>query len=808
MARYVCVHGHFYQPPRENPWLESIALQAGALPWHNWNERIQDECYRANACARILGEHGVVERVVNNYSLMSFNIGPTLLSWMEEHDAATYARIIDADRRSAERFDGHGSAIAQAYNHIIMPLASDRDRRTQVRWGVDDFRMRFGREPEGMWLPETAVCTDSLEALAEHGIRFTILAPHQAAAIRQSGEEEWTDVDAHSLDTGRPYEVRLPSGRSIAVFFYHGPLSHAVAFDGLLKDGETFATRLAEAAAASSDDDCLTHIATDGESYGHHHHFGEMALAYLLDNIEGMFDVTLTNYAAFLAKHPPTHEAQIVERSSWSCEHGVERWRAHCGCADGLHARWGQHWRGPLRDALDDLRDALAAQFEAEGAALFADPWSVRDEFVTLINDRSRENVNGFLSERLREEATDEERVRALLLLEMQRHALLMFTSCGWFFDDLSRIECVQVMRYAARAIELAALTGDKSLGERFLKNLSAARSNDEKEGDGRQIFEGRAMTSAVSFERAAAGYAVESLVITPGDRRRVFRYWFDDEDMRTRAVGRARLALGNAIVRTQLTRRSKMFRFCVYHDGAERLGGALELESEWEDLTEFRRSAIEAFNAGRFDDLNAVIATAFPDDAGRLENLFDRRDFETVARLIGRHLDERGIHDKIVDDAMAPLIEALGDCGVHWPWNRRNLAEYTLDMELRLHPAPADHDNRSDEERGSETMLDEGGVVYAFGSVLEEIVRRSIEQPTEMRLLDQLETLSAGAQALPFHAGEARVQHAMIRLRLEAVPVATRLADEGNEAARAWLERLSAMCEQEKVRLASTAAR
>src|SRR5271165_529035 len=379
--RYLCIHGHFYQPPRENPWLEAIELQDSAYPYHDWNERVLAECYAPNAAARILDAGLKIARIVNNYASMSFNFGPTLLSWMQQKAPEAYESVTGADRASTIRFSGHGSAIAQVYNHMILPLANERDRQTQVAWGIRDFEARFGRMPEGMWLAETAVDLVSLDALAEAGIRFTILAPSQAKC-----------PEGKILDTTQPYWVRLPSGRKIAVYFYDGPVSRAVAFEHLLSDGERFAKRLIDRFSDSQPAQ-LVHIATDGETYGHHHGRGEMALAYALDYVESRGLAKITNYGEFLERHPPTSEIEIHENTSWSCSHGIGRWSTNCGCnCGGGHGRWNQDWRAPLREALDWLRDTVAVCHEQQGRKFLRDPWQARNDYIQVILDRSKES--------------------------------------------------------------------------------------------------------------------------------------------------------------------------------------------------------------------------------------------------------------------------------------------------------------------------------------------------------------------------------------------------------------------------------
>ncbi|HWV58185.1 MAG TPA: DUF3536 domain-containing protein, partial [Longimicrobiales bacterium] len=398
MDRYVCIHGHFYQPPRENPWLERIELQDSAYPYHDWNERINVECYARNGASRILDARDRIIEIVNNYGRISFDFGPTLLVWLEENDPDTYRSILEADRESQRRFSGHGSAMAQAYNHMILPLANPGDRRTQIYWGIRDFRHRFGREPEGMWLPETAVDLDVLEALVAAGIRFTVLAPHQAKRIRQIGRDEWQDVTGGRIDPSRAYRQYLPSGKHIDLFFYDGPISRAVAFEGLLRNGERFASRLVGAFSHDRDWPQLSHIATDGETYGHHHRHGEMALSYAIRHIESHRLAKLTNYGEYLELYPPTHEVEILENTSWSCAHGVERWRSDCGCSTGGQPGWTQAWRQPLRAALDWLRDTLAPRYAEAAAEVFHDPWGARDRYIDVILDRSRDNVDRFLA--------------------------------------------------------------------------------------------------------------------------------------------------------------------------------------------------------------------------------------------------------------------------------------------------------------------------------------------------------------------------------------------------------------------------
>ena len=453
MERYICIHGHFYQPPRENAWLEDIEMQDSAYPYHDWNKRVAAECYAPNTASRILDSDSYITQIVNNYSKMSFDFGPTLLAWMEEKVPDIYQAVLEADRETQQTFSGHGSALAQAYNHMIMPLANRRDKYTQVRWGIRDFEHRFGRRPEGMWLPETAVDVETLDILAEQGIKFTILAPHQARRMRQIGTDAWNDVSSAAIDTTMVYKIKLPSGRELNIFFYDGSVARSVAFEDLLNSGDNFVHRLTDAFSEKSAWPQLVHIATDGETYGHHHRFGDMALAFALYYIETNGLVQITNYGEYLEKHPPTHEVEVIENTSWSCPHGIERWRSDCGCNTGRNPKWNQAWRAPLREALDWLRDTLAPKYEVKAQEFLRDPWAARDDYIEVILDRSPETVQKSLDRHRTRELNESEMITVLKLLELQRHTMLMYTSCGWFFNELSGIETVQVIQYAGRAV-------------------------------------------------------------------------------------------------------------------------------------------------------------------------------------------------------------------------------------------------------------------------------------------------------------------------------------------------------------------
>jgi alpha-amylase/alpha-mannosidase (GH57 family) len=630
VKRYICIHGHFYQPPRENPWLETVETQDGAAPYHDWNERICAECYAPNGAARVVNAKNQITRIVNNYARISFNFGPTLMSWLKENAPRTWRTIFEGEQRSRQRNRGHSSALAQVYNHMILPLANARDKITQIRWGIADYENSYGLRPEGMWLPETAADTATLEALAANGIRFTILAPHQCKRIRplskdgnQSGGD-WTNTPDSTVDTTRPYLVRFPSGASIAVFFYNGPISRAIAFEGLLNSGDNFVARLKSGFKEGAQPQ-LVHVATDGESYGHHHRHGEMALAYAMRLLEQDKSVKLTNYAAFLEKYPPEFECEIQENTSWSCPHGVERWRSNCGC-NGGRPGWNQEWRAPLRKALDELRDALIPLTEQQGAQLFRDVWAARDAYVQVVLDRSKESVDRFLAAHAAHSLSDEERVRALELMEMQRHAQLMYTSCGWFFDDISGIETVQIIAYAARVLQLAAHVFGKQAAQlepAFLARLAEARSNDAAAGDGAGIYRKCVADQELHLEQVAAHYAISSVFSAFAEETELFCYGLRRLSYEIHTSGRGRLALGRVHVTSSITGRAQSFSFAVLHFGDQNITAAVKAYGSAD------AAAFEAFSA---EAASHVLRADFPEVIRLLDRFYGHADYSLTS--------------------------------------------------------------------------------------------------------------------------------------------------------------------------------
>lgn len=568
---YITIHGHYYQPPRENPYLDTIERQPSAYPFHDWNERILYECYRPNAFARILNDRSEVIKIVNNFEYLSFNIGPTLMSWLQMYDIEVYQKIIEADQKSCQRLNGHGNAIAQVYNHIILPLANQRDKITQIRWGKADFKQRMQRDPEGMWLAETAVDYATIETLINEGIKFTILAPSQAERCRpfateDDPEPEWLEVGGSQIDPTRPYRCFIKDGRYLDIFFYDGPISRDMGFNDVLNHTDHLVGRVAQAIKGDHRSSQLISAATDGETFGHHKAGTEKCLAYAFTHEFPKRGWVVTNYAHYLSICPPTWEVELKPVTAWSCSHGVDRWQDNCGCGGG--GDWHQKWRKPLRNALNWLRDQLVKVYEASGRSLFRDPWVARDEYIQVILDRSPENVTEFLMRHQKNPLTDAEKIDALRLLEMQRHTLLMYTSCGWFFDELSRPEGTQILRYAARALELAGDITGLRLEAEFVRRLELALSNVEIFGHGGEIYQKLVRSAQISFKQVAAHYAISSLFTTYQLQQRIYCYDAEKLDYQKQQIGSLTLAVGQVRLSSEITWESHHYIFAVLHMG------------------------------------------------------------------------------------------------------------------------------------------------------------------------------------------------------------------------------------------------
>jgi alpha-amylase/alpha-mannosidase (GH57 family) len=676
--KYVCIHGHFYQPPRESAWIEIIELQDSAAPFHDWNERINFECYAPNTAARILNDQGLIRKIINNYSQTSFNFGPTLLSWLEKADPETYRTIIDADRQSRERFSGHGNALAQAYNHLIMPLAEDRDKITQVRWGIADFEHRFMRKPEGMWLPETAVDTDTLEVLASHGIKFTVLAPRQAKAFRKIGASEWTPV-SENIDTGRPYKCLLPSGKSIALFFYNGAIARDVAFQGLLNSGHRFAERMASGFSANTQPE-LSHIATDGESYGHHHQWGEMALAHCLDLIEKNGWAKVTNYGEFLEKFPPSCEVQIHEKSSWSCVHGVERWRSDCGCHTGGQPGWNQSWRGPLRDALDWLRDSLLPVYEVEAAKLVKDIWEARNDYISVVLDRSEANVDRFIARHALRILSRDESVQLLRLLEIQRQCMLMYTSCAWFFSEVSGIETNQVLQYALRATYHHYNAMGQSLMAELIQRLEKVPSNVFKNaGDS---FRENVLPSQMSLTGVGMHYAASSIFNDYDETAGFLHYTVKNEVFERIPAGTHRLAIGRTTVVSNLTRSEKYFSFAVLYLGQQNIIGSISLEMPRRRFDKLHGELVDAFRSVNLGDVINLLQEFGPEKFS-FKNLFKDEKRKIYQQILERSFPpvETVIRDYYEDNYQ--LMSGMVKSDIPVPEGWKGVTQFVINRQL-----------------------------------------------------------------------------------------------------------------------------
>ncbi len=764
--RFLCVHAHFYQPPRENPWLEAVEVQDSAYPYHDWNERITAECYAPNAACRILDGDGRIVDITNNYAKISFNFGPTLLAWLEEKAPSVYSSIQSADKLSSDQHHGRGSAISQAYNHIILPLANARDKYTQVVWGIRDFEHRFGRSPEGMWLPEAAVNLDSLEALALNGIKFTILSPHSAHMVRRIGEEKWRDVGDGRVDPSMVYKVHLESGKEIAVFFYDGPVSRGIAFENLLENGETFANRLMSIFSDSRDWPQLAHIATDGETYGHHKLHGDMALAYALRFIEENKLAILTNYSEFLEQHPPTHEARIFDNSSWSCAHGVERWRSNCGCNSGMHAGWNQNWRAPLREAMDWLRDTLIPVYEQQGREVFQDPWRARDEYIRVILDRSPKNVCDFLHQVSGRALSSDEKLRALKLLELQRHAMLMYTSCGWFFEELSGLETVQAIQYAARAVQLASqLTGNTNLETEFVERLARAKSNIPENQDGKHVYEQFVKPVMLDLKGVGAHFAVSSLFSDAGSEQHIYCYTISQRDFRTFSSGKTRLVVGHAHISSDITTDSADISFGVVHLGDHNIAGGVREFAGEEAYRSTTKGITEAFERGDFAEVVRVVDKAYGSGSYTLKFLFRDEQRKIVNQILDSALEEAEHVYRQLYTNRAPLMRFVTALGMPPIRRFQVAAEFTLNSDI-LKTIESGNLNIQemqtllDEAKRTEIPLDGTTLEFALRKKLQSMAAQFHANPQNLNLLETLDAAVGVANTAPFRVHYWTVQN------------------------------------------------
>jgi alpha-amylase/alpha-mannosidase (GH57 family) len=743
MDRYVCIHGHFYQPPRENPWLEEVELQDDAYPYHDWNEKITAECYAPNAASRILNSSGKIIDIVNIYSMISFNFGPTLLSWLERHNPDVYQSIIDADRLSMENFSGHGSAIAQAYNHMIMPLANSRDKRTQVVWGIRDFRKRFGRDPEGMWLPEAAVDTETLEMLADAGIVFTILSPRQAAKIKDINGAKWIDVSDSSIDPKMPYLCSLPSGKSINIFFYDGPISQDVAFSSLLKSGEAFAGRMISSFEENGTSSQLVHIATDGETFGHHHRYGDMALAYCLHYIRSNNLAKITNYGEYLAGHTPSHEVEIVENSSWSCVHGVGRWKEDCGCNSGMHKGWSQEWRRPLRAAMDRLRERVIGLYEEDAPVYLKDPWGARDRYIDVILDRTRVNIEDFINTHSKRELSYDEKVYVLKLLEIQRNAMLMYTSCGWFFDDISGIEALQVMQYASKVIQYIEDMNGRYYESEFMKTLEETPSNIYE--NALRPYRMYVKSNRSDFLRVGAHYSISSFFEEYPEHVKIFCYTAKGRLYDKKETGKFRLAVGTAELSSDITLEEKIISFAVLHLGDHNINGGTRYFVSNEAFIIMQEEIQGAFGKGDIPEVIRLMNKYFEGSFYSAWCLFKDEQKKIMDQiLLATYEDIEASYRQIYDNSYT-MMNFFHSLGLRIPKSFSVAAEYIINRDIkRIFEAGIDMEKLRklmEDIRKWSIKIDEAMINYVVSSWIDRNMERLLQKPEDTALLDKIDS-------------------------------------------------------------------
>lgn len=791
--RYICVHGHFYQPPRENPWLEAVEVQDSAHPYHDWNELITAECYAPNGASRILDGEGRVLDIVSNYAKISFNFGPTVLSWMEHAFPEVYQSILDADRQSLEWRSGHGAALAQVYNHIIMPLANSRDKRTQIIWGIKDFESRFKRPPEAMWLAETAVDLETLELLAEQGMKFAILAPHQAGSCRKIGETEWLGNEGETaIDPTRPYLCNLASGRSITLFFYDGPISQSIAFENLLSSGEALSQRLLGGFSDERDGPQIMHIATDGETYGHHQKFGDMALAAAMNYIESNNLARFTNYGEYLEKHPPTFEAQIRERTSWSCSHGVERWASDCGCNSGGYLQWNQQWRAPLRASLDWLRDRLAALFTQKGKQYLKDPWQARDAYIQVILDRTE--VDAFLEQHSKKGLSEAERIIVLKLLEMQRHTLLMYTSCGWFFDELSGVETVQVIHYAGRALQLAEGMVDKEVEKGFQERLQAAKCNFREFRDGAYIYEKFVLGTRVDLGNVGIHYAFSSLFEEYPDQTRIFCFQVEKEDYTKFTALEATMALGRIKVTSTLTGDTQGQCFCVLRVGNHDFKGSIATTDDPGIYAAMREGISPAFDRGIYTDIIELMDRHLGSHEHSLACLFTDEKRKILHQIVDQNLQEFGESYENLFEHNRPLMLYLQENGMPVPRSFLIVAQPALNAllirALTQDEIDADAVRRVVEHmRNWKVGLDMPDTEFYLRYHAEARMRAFAANPADLALMSKMQKLMALFKEIPVEIIMWQIQNDYYKMAKGLYADYAAKASAGEEQAAAWVE-------------------
>ena len=698
-GKYVCIHAHFYQPPRENPWLDEVEIEESAAPFHDWNCRITRECYDPNSAARILKD-GKIKEIVNNYEKISFNFGPTLFTWMERHEPEVYKKILEADKVSIKNRSGHGNAIAQVYNHSIMPLNSKRDMETQIVWGLKDFRHRFGRDAEGIWFAETAVDRETLGIAAKYGVKFVILAPNQARRIRSLDKEsEWVSAEG-TLDTEMPYIYRPDENSEIALFFYDGFLSHSIAFDGMLKDGVEFGNKLLSAfghkRGVKTKENRLVHVATDGETYGHHHRFGEMALAAALDVVESKKGVRLTNYGEFLEKNRPVMEVDIHDNSSWSCAHGVERWKSDCGCTDASAPGWNQQWRAPLRDSLNRLKDELDNIFEQGLALLVKSPWEARNHYIDVMHDRSDENVDLFFKKHANTPLAPRQITEALKHFEMQVAAMKMFTSCGWFFAEISRLEALQILKYASRAIELANEVSLLNLEDRFINGLSKATSNIGEFGTGADIYENKVLPKRLEPRHIVAHWLISGILHSEKNNgTTIYSYNLEILDSVSEDYMDTVFKVGIVRLVSNVTLEQRKFMFSLLRFGSHDFNCSLKPYLEAGIFDNLKKELMESFRKRSMPEMIHAVEKHFGQKYYTIKALFDEERRRVVKQLLTEQIENFGKAYGLLFKENSKLMEFFLDVNVPIPEECKIAAKYVF--EKRLNALFSDTDNKHD---------------------------------------------------------------------------------------------------------------
>ncbi len=795
MDRYVCIHGHFYQPPRENPWLEDIEIQDSAYPFHNWNARIAQECYQQNGASRILDADRKIIEIVNNYSRISFNFGPTLLNWLQENADNIYSKILDADRRGQERYGGHGPALAQPYNHMIMPLCNERDKHTQVEWGIRDFEHHFKRAPEGMWLPEAAVDVPTLEVLADQGIKFTVLAPDQAQRVCDTGHKRWHDITEQTLDTTRPYLCHLPSGKTITLLFYHGGISHEVAYGGLLHNGDTMVKRFINAFKGNGSPSPLVHIATDGESFGHHHRHGDMALAYCLHQIETQSLAQVTIYGEYLEKHPPTDEVEIHEPSSWSCSHGVERWKSNCGCVLDSKLAGKQHWRQPLREALDWLRDCFAPLYEQAMGSFHADPWHLRNIYCRIVRNRDRNHVTDFVREHIGRELAHAETVYLLKLLEIQRNSMLMYTSCGWFFDDINRIEPIQIMQYAARAMQLCRDCHDIDLEPDFKSRLESAPSSGRALQNGRQVYESFVEPAKVDLNRVGAHVALSAVFEEHVEGvHKIYCYSTQLEDFRRLEAGAQVLITSSATIESEITWQQHAIDLAVLYLGDHHLFCAVGPKNEGQDFVRLCEQLQRAFRRGDTNETLRLMNSTFGSTNYSLNHLFKDQQRRILNRLLEQTHEEIARSYRQIYDHNYAIMKMVRNLNMPLPVGLAAPTAFVLNQSIlhHLNSDPVDWQRLrdiADEVTAFDVKLDQERLSLESGQRIGQWMKQLNLEPENVDLMEKLSQVAEIIGPLVPDADMQRAQNAFFRISKSHFDMMNERAVAQDPLARRWVK-------------------